>query len=169
MGTGVIINPVTGIISGIAPDSIGTYVVAVTANEYRGGVLIRSTRKEIHIDVGNCQLTAASLKPNYSTCDGYAITFKNETATLPGTIYEWDFGNPASGVNNISFSPTPTHVFTDTGIYRIKLKAKGTAGCAGFRYSISIYLSRTFSLPLVIRFNVKIFSSQIFLNQILET
>ena len=129
MGPGVTINPVTGIISGIAPDTIGTYIVAVTANEYRGGVLIGSTRKEIHIDVGNCQLTAASLKPNYSTCDGYAITFKNETATLPGTTYEWDFGNPASGVNNISFSPTPTHVFTDTGIYRIKLKAKGTAGC----------------------------------------
>ena len=129
MGSRVTINPLTGIISGIAPNATGTYVVAVAVNEFRNGTLIGSTRKEIHIDVTNCQLTAAQLLPKYITCDGFNLTFKNETLTPAGSIYTWNFGDPSSGLNNISSSTNPTHMYSDTGIYKVKLKITSPGGC----------------------------------------
>jgi gliding motility-associated-like protein len=129
MGSQVTINPINGVISGIAPNTIGTYVVAVAVNEYRGSVLIGSTRKEIHIDVGDCQLTAAHLMPKYISCNGYSLTFKNETSIPAGSIYRWDFGDSKSGINNTSSVPTPTHIYSDTGIYTVKLKITSAGGC----------------------------------------
>lgn len=129
LGPGVTINPVTGIISGTAPGTTGTYVVAVIVREYRGTVFIGSTRKEIHIDVGNCELTKAQLNPTYYACDSYSYAFKNESSVPTENTYLWDFGNTATGSNNISTLPTPTHIFSDTGIYTIKLKVTSTAGC----------------------------------------
>ncbi|MEO6327730.1 MAG: PKD domain-containing protein [Ginsengibacter sp.] len=129
LGLDVTIDPVTGIISGNAPGTIGTYVVAVDAKEYRGGVLINSTRKEIHMDVGNCDLTAAQLNPTYYVCDSYTYTFQNEGSAPAGSFYSWNFGDIATGANNISSSPTPTHIFSDTGIYNINLKIASNVGC----------------------------------------
>lgn len=129
MGPDVGINPVDGIISGIVPGAIGTYVVAVAVNEYRGGVLIGSTRKEIHIDVGDCQITAAHLMPKYISCDGYSLTFRNETPIPAGSIYTWNFGDSNSGINNTSAAPDPTHIYSDTGVYVVKLKITSPGGC----------------------------------------
>lgn len=129
LGSQVVINPVNGVISGIVPNTIGTYAIAVAVNEYREGVLIGSTRKEIHIDVGNCQQTAANLMPKYISCDGYSLTFKNETPIPAGSIYTWNFGDLKSGINDTSSLPNPTHIYSDTGIYTIKLKITSAGGC----------------------------------------
>jgi hypothetical protein len=45
LGSSVIIDPVTGILSGKAPATTGEYVVAVYVKEWRGGVLIDSIKK----------------------------------------------------------------------------------------------------------------------------
>ena len=129
MGQQVTIDRANGIISGIVPNTIGTYAVAVAVNEYRGGVLIGTTRKEIHIDVGDCQLTAAHLMPKYISCNGYSLTFKNETATPNGSIYTWHFGDPTSGTNDTSSSLNPTHIYSDTGVYVVRLKITSAGGC----------------------------------------
>ncbi len=68
----------TGVFSGVAPSQIGTYVVAVCVDEFRKGVYIGHTRKEIHLDVENCKLGGANLKPSYITCDGFDFTFSDE-------------------------------------------------------------------------------------------
>ncbi|MFX6907650.1 hypothetical protein ABTH77_20570, partial [Acinetobacter baumannii] len=65
MSTSVKINPTTGLISGVAPATVGDYVVGVCASEFRNGVLIGRTKKEIHITVADCSLSAAALKPSY--------------------------------------------------------------------------------------------------------
>lgn len=129
LGPGVTIDALTGIISGTAPAATGTYVVAVAVKEYRGGVLIGSTRKEIHVDVANCSFTAARLNPTYFSCDSYTYTFKNEVTAPPGSNYSWNFGDAGTGAGNVSSSPTPTHVFSDTGVYIIRLKITTAAGC----------------------------------------
>ena len=40
------------------------------------------TKKEIHLTVANCVLDAAKLKPSYITCDGFTMTFQNESFAL---------------------------------------------------------------------------------------
>lgn len=131
MGTGVTINPRTGIISGVAPGS-GTYVVCVCVKEYRNGVLIGTTRKELHVDVGDCNPLQARLDPKPTTCDGFTVNFQNDApGNPPGTEYVWIFGDPASGSSDTSLLPTPTHTYTDTGVYIVKLKVALAGGlCA---------------------------------------
>ena len=129
MGSGVTINPSTGLISGIAPSALGEYVISVCVKEFRAGLLIGTTRKELHIKVGDCNPLRALLNPKPTTCDGYVVNFQNDApGNPPGTEYFWDFGDPASGVNNTSIAPTPNHPYTDTGTYTVKLKVSLTGG-----------------------------------------
>lgn len=54
------------------------------------------------------------------------VTFTN---TSTGTnIYNWDFGDPASGVNNTSTDIAPSHIFNTAGNYTVVLEA-GVPGC----------------------------------------
>lgn len=126
LGSTVSINPITGIISGIAPAATGTYVVSVCVNEYRNGVLIGTTRKEIHVNVANCSVAAASLKPSYITCDGFTMNFQNESTSANITSYLWDFGEVNAPVSS---NPTPTHTYADTGTFTLKLKVTNAGGC----------------------------------------
>jgi gliding motility-associated-like protein len=41
----------------------------------------------------------------------------------------WDFGDPASGVNNTSASFTPTHIYTTQGTYTVKAVLQNSNGC----------------------------------------
>ncbi len=132
MGPGVTINPITGLISGIAPDIAGEYVICVCVNEYRNGVLIGTTRKELHILAGNCDPLDADLLPEFVTCDGLTFNFTNLAQNNPaGTEYLWIFGEPASGSGDTSLLSNPTHTYLDTGIYIVKLKVTLAGGlCA---------------------------------------
>lgn len=128
LGSGVSINPITGLISGQAPASVGDYVVAVCVDEYRKGVLIGSTRKEIHITVGNCTLAGANLKPSYITCNGFTMSFENESTNSSISAYLWDFGDK-NATTSTSPNPTPTYTYSDTGTYTLKLKVTSSGGC----------------------------------------
>jgi gliding motility-associated-like protein len=48
-------------------------------------------------------------------------------ATIVGTA--WDFGDPASGVNNTSALLNPSHTFTALGTYTVTLIATSSGGC----------------------------------------
>ena len=124
LGTQVSINPITGLISGIAPTQTGDYVIAVCALEYRNGIQIGNTKKEIHINVANCQLSAAKLNPTYVTCDGFSLQFQNESSAAGITSYKWFFGDGTSDT-----VPTPLHQYADTGVYQLKLIVATEGGC----------------------------------------
>ncbi len=130
LGFMVTIDSKTGIISGVAPNATGDYVIAVCVYEYRNGVNIGVTRKEIHINVANCQLSAADLKPTYITCDGFTLDFQNESSATSVTSYKWYFGDDST-----STSPTPTHTYKDTGVYNLKLVVLAQ-GCSDSAESI---------------------------------
>lgn len=132
MGPGVTIDPFTGLISGIAPSVTGDYVIAVCANEFRNGVLISSTKKEIHVAVANCTLSGAALKPTYITCNGTTLSFENQSTSSNITSYLWDFGL-AGSTTDTSTKPSPTFDFLqsgrDSGTYTVKLKVSSAGGC----------------------------------------
>ncbi len=129
LGPLVTIDPLTGLISGTAPSATGEYVIAVYVHEWRKGVLINSTKKELQITVGNCSLSAASLNPSYINCDNYTMSFQNESLSSNITTYAWDFG-VALSTKDTSSSPTPSYTYADTGTYTVKLKVSNSKGCS---------------------------------------
>ncbi|MFL5742435.1 MAG: PKD domain-containing protein [Flavisolibacter sp.] len=128
LGSQVTIDPKTGIISGIAPSVPGEYVVTVCVNAYRHGILIARSRKELHLKVGDCNAIKATLNPQYITCDGFSLSFFNQTNNGIHT-YEWEFGVPAQSDDTSNLS-APTYTFTDTGTYVIKLVVNRGEACS---------------------------------------
>ncbi len=130
-GTGATINSHTGIISGIAPPVAGKYVVCVTVQEWRGGVLINEHRKDMILRVANCSTVKPNVGPDDKTCDGLTYHFENQSPNASIISYLWKFGD-----GNTSTSPTPTHTYTDTGKFLIMLKVTATGGCqdSSFKY-----------------------------------
>jgi len=65
-------------------------------------------------------------------CVNEPMAFKSTSTFLPGKniiAYEWDFGDPASGIDNISNIEDPNHTFTTTGTYLVKLTIVSDDGC----------------------------------------
>ncbi|MEP6466103.1 MAG: T9SS type B sorting domain-containing protein [Parafilimonas sp.] len=128
LGNTASIDPKTGIFSGIAPTQTGTYVAAVCVDEYRKGVYISHTRKELHLNVSDCRLGGAQLDPSYITCDGFNFNFINKAGDNPDYFYYWDFG--VTGITtDTSTLADPTFIYPDTGTYNVQLKARNNLGC----------------------------------------
>jgi gliding motility-associated-like protein len=126
LGPPVTINSQTGIVSGIAPAS-GIYVVTALVSEYKRGtnIKIAEVRKSLHIEVADCSITRADLDPDYTSCDGFTVNFKNNGPPANIQTYDWDFGD-----GNTSTQPTPTHTYADTGIYLLKLVVNQGLPCS---------------------------------------
>src|SRR5436190_10374001 len=120
MGSQVVIDSKTGLVTGIAPDA-GIYVMTVCVSEYRNGILIATQRKDLQIKVGDCSIAAANLPPQAINCDSYSSFFNNRGDQSLIHSYFWTFGDPASGANDTSTLSNPNHVFTDTGVYTVTL------------------------------------------------
>ena len=125
------INAKTGMVSGRAPAITGIYLLAVKVEEYRNGIKISEHQKEFQVKVENCSITAAELKPQYVSCDGFTLQFENESTSPSVASYLWNFGDGKS-----SPSPTPTHTYADTGTYVLKLVVTSTGGCQDSTTSI---------------------------------
>ena len=128
LGSGVTIDPVSGVISGTAPATTGEYVIAVYVKEWRGGVLIDSIKKELQIYVYDCSLTSATLNTAYINCGNSTFTFENESTSSSISSYLWNFGVPGS-TTDTSTQPTPTYTYADTGTYTLKLYVATSGGC----------------------------------------
>ncbi|HUR66078.1 MAG TPA: PKD domain-containing protein, partial [Chitinophagaceae bacterium] len=59
----------------------------------------------------------------YTCANNNRVSFTNVSSLCPGL--SWDFGDPASGANNSSSAPNPTHVFSAPGKYTVTLSASG--------------------------------------------
>jgi len=129
LGNNATINRRTGLISGIAPNS-GSYVVSVCINTYRNGIYVSTHRKDIVITVALCDFAGAQLEPNYLSCDGFSFDFFNLNTSPLNNSYYWNFGDPGSGPADSSALSTPRHVYSDTGIYTIKMIVNGGTGCS---------------------------------------
>jgi len=68
---------------------------------------------------------------NDTVCHGYHTQFHAINEALGDSLYSlvWNFGDPNSGSNNISYLYNPTHVFTQPGLYVVMLKAWNSDNC----------------------------------------
>ncbi|MBL4657645.1 MAG: PKD domain-containing protein, partial [Flavobacteriales bacterium] len=66
-----------------------------------------------------------------SGCIPLQVDFINYSGSWIGTItdYDWNFGDPLSGVNNTSTLITPTHTYDSVGDYAITLIVTTDRGC----------------------------------------
>lgn len=124
LGPFATINPTTGIITGIAPD-VGKYVVSVCVQTIRDGRIINVHRKDFIVTVAPCDFAGAQLDPGYLSCDGFTLTFSNRNTSPLNISYYWDFGDGQS-----SSEIEPTHTYTDTGVYTLKLVVNRGSQCA---------------------------------------
>jgi gliding motility-associated-like protein len=139
LGNKVTIDSKTGIISGIAPDE-GKYVVSVCISVYRNGVYIGEHRKDYIITVASCDFAGTELNPEYITCGDFRYSFSNLNNSPLNQTYYWDFGDPGSGAANISTAKNPVHIFSDTGIFNIKLVVNRGDPCSDSAFSrIKVY------------------------------
>lgn len=121
LGDQVSIDRHTGILSGIAPNNVGQYVVTVCISEYRHGKLINIHRKDIHLKVSDCKPLKAVLDPDYHFCDDFAVTFQNRQVNPPGATYVWDYGDNSKKDTVQTAMGMVTHQYTDTGTYTVTL------------------------------------------------
>lgn len=120
LGPSVTINPVTGEISGIAPNP-GEYVLTVCIAEYRNGIRFAESKKELHIRVADCSPVLATLDAEFTTCGDLTLSFSNQSDNIAIQTWFWQFGDPASGANDSSNAQFPTHTFSAAGDYLIRL------------------------------------------------
>lgn len=126
LGSGVNIDPATGMMCGIAPGA-GIYVVTVCVDEYRNGQKIATQRKDLQIKIGDCNVAKAvpaifdingiKIKPEAAGCRSFTYSFANDVPFNPLIhTYYWEFSDGA-----VYNTANPKHTFADTGVYTVKL------------------------------------------------
>lgn len=74
---------------------------------------------------------AGFILPDVCLNDTYAQFTDTSLVTAPDVIsgWNWNFGDPVSGVNNVSVLQNPQHSYTATGSYPVHLDIVTNAGC----------------------------------------
>lgn len=140
LGANVTINPITGVISGIAPTGVvnpsgaSFFVVNVCITEWRRGVAISTHRKDFTIRISDCDFADAELPLENRSCDGFTQTFNNLTPSTEIKSWYWDFGVPSS-TTDTSTQSIPTFVYADTGVYKVMLIVNRGDICTDTSYS----------------------------------
>ncbi|MEO6315907.1 MAG: gliding motility-associated C-terminal domain-containing protein [Chitinophagaceae bacterium] len=137
LGLKAVIDPTTGIISGIAPETVAQYVVTGCIYEYRNGVLINVHRKDIHLKISDCNPLKAFLKPDYDYCDDFLVSFKNEQFNPAGTVFIWTYGDGSKSDTSLDPIGLVQHQFADTGTYNIRLKVILAGQCTDSAFTLA--------------------------------
>jgi|CXWL01.1.fsa_nt_gi gliding motility-associated-like protein len=129
LGPTVQINSATGLITGIAPSG-GIYVVTVCVDETRNGILIARQRKDIQINIADCNIAAATLLPEYMLCrNTQTITIANQSSSPLIVSTDWEFFDNTNALIYSVSGPSATYTFPAIGLYTIKLVINRGQGC----------------------------------------
>ena len=105
-------------------DTLGVYIVTLLVNTQNGcsGILTDTVFVYPPPTIG---INADDITP----CLNTVVNFNyNSNQTI--TTWDWNFGDPASGINNISNISTPSHVFSSVGLFTVTLIASGIGSCS---------------------------------------
>jgi gliding motility-associated-like protein len=143
-GSGLRLDQQSGYLHGMFPDT-GTYVVPISAMEYRQGKFLDSVTKDIMIRVFDCSLLPppkAIIPSLMNNCNDFTVQFtNNSTPDYHGynwlRTFLWNFGD-----GDTSSAVYPAHTYTDTGSYKTSLIIFPGLHCADTAYSkVLIYPS----------------------------
>lgn len=130
MGAGITLNSNSGLLHGIAP-AAGQYVVTVCVEETRRGTIIATQRKDIQINVADCSITSAVLKPEYLLCDtSQTIFLFNESGSSGIQSSTWEVRDASNNLLYPYNGDTLQYRVADTGTYRVKLVINRNLSCA---------------------------------------
>ena len=105
--------------------SAGSYAVKLTVTTNLGCMQTISKQIEIH-PLPNVDFEG----PDICLDDASAIFVNNTTISDASTLsYAWDFGDPSSGINNVSTLKNPLHIYSAAANYQVKLTVNNGFSC----------------------------------------
>jgi gliding motility-associated-like protein len=130
LGDKVKIDPLTGLITGIAP-ATGTYVVTVCVEEVRNTIIIATQRKDLQINIADCSVAGAMLNEEYMLCgDTRSIGLTNQSNSPLIVSHDWEVINPAGAVIYTTSTPALNYTFPVNGIYTVRLAVNKNKPCS---------------------------------------
>ncbi len=129
LGMEVDIDSRTGVITGVAPQE-GVYIVTVCVEERRGNIVFATQRKDIQINITNCSIAGARLRPEYQLCgETTQLRIENQNSSPLIQSYNWQVFNSAGNEVTASTQPVFNYNFTDTGLYQLSLQINRGIAC----------------------------------------
>ena len=124
----------------------GTYSVTISCTDLNN--CTGTTTITNMITVAANPVAAFTVSPSGVVPANTSITFTD--ASTSGGIQGWDFGDPSSGLNNISNSSSPSHTFGAEGTYCVTLISGNISGCVdSTQECVVVANDATFSIPNV--------------------
>lgn len=129
MNSGLSINENTGLITG-TPTTSGLFALGVVVEEYRKGKLVGRKVRDFTYTVVPCVPELSVGNPTVLTCADEPVYFSFEFDGIlkKGTTPQWDFGDPASGLNNTSNLFEPIHEYSALGTYYATVSIEDSCG-----------------------------------------
>ena len=102
----------------------GTYNVSLTVTSSTG---CPSVPKVIPVTVNANPIADFTITTN--GCSNSAVSFNGLPNSM--SIYNWNFGEPSSGVNNTAATQATSHQYATAGSYNVALSITSPQGCLG--------------------------------------
>ena len=105
--------------------------------EIRDGVVIATQRKDLQINIADCDIAAALIQPEYQLCrDTKTISVSNLSNSVLIKSQDWIFKNSAGLTIFSTSEKVATYTFSDTGLYTIHLIINSGQTCSDSAISI---------------------------------
>lgn len=116
-------TPTAGLSCTTCPNPVASPTVTTTYKvEVTNGCIATDTVRVIVPPPPIAQFT------NTSVCQGTSTSFTDQS--ISSSFWQWNFGDPASGVNNTSSLQNPSHSFSTAGSYTVTLISGIQPACA---------------------------------------
>ncbi|MGB0884038.1 MAG: PKD domain-containing protein [Flavobacteriales bacterium] len=134
------IDPQTSLLEG-TPNQLGPYILGIKVQEYRNGVLLSETIRDIRLYVVDCGNIGAFFDLEDHICET-SDDIEFSTSSDAEHIF-WDFGDPNTSTDTSSNTNT-SYTYTNNGTYTVSLTTKNGQKCIdsvshSFEFRNSIY------------------------------